>query len=140
VRIPAGFCGVYGFRPSYNRIPYGGCVNSLEGEDSVLSVLGPLCNTLDGIKTFFKAVISKQPWQKDPLVIRKRWSDEEYSLIDHGNGEKLCFAIMWDNGLIVPHPPVRRGLEITKNALLAAGHQGTHFRSCVHLHSLMRDK
>jgi amidase len=106
----------------------------------VLSVLGPLCNTLDGIKTFFKAVISKQPWQKDPLVIRKRWSDEEYSLIDHGNGEKLCFAIMWDNGLIVPHPPVRRGLEITKNALLAAGHQGTHFRSCVHLHSLMRDK
>ncbi|KAJ7492390.1 general amidase [Mycena latifolia] len=123
VRIPAGFCGVYGFRPSYNRIPYAGCVNSLEGEDSVLSVLGPLSNTLDGIKTFFKAVISQQPWLKDPLVIRKRWSEDEYNLIDHGKGEKLCFAIMWDNGVIVPHPPVRRGLEITKNALLAAGHQ-----------------
>ncbi|KAJ7675379.1 general amidase [Mycena rosella] len=124
VRIPAGFCGVYGFRPSYNRVPYAGCVNSLEGQDSILSVLGPLSNTLDGIKTFFKAVMSAQPWLKDPMVIRKRWSDEEYNLMDHGNGvKKLCFAIMWDDAVIMPHPPVRRGLEITKNALLAAGHQ-----------------
>ncbi|KAJ7193376.1 general amidase [Mycena pura] len=123
IRIPSGFCGVYGLRPSYNRIPYAGCVNSLEGEDSILSVLGPLCNTLDGITTFFKAILSKQPWLKDPLVIRKRWSEDEYNLIDHGNGQKLCFAIMWDNGVIVPDPPVRRGLEITKRALLAAGHQ-----------------
>ncbi|KAJ7751252.1 amidase signature domain-containing protein, partial [Mycena maculata] len=124
VRIPSGFCGVYGFRPSYNRVPYAGCVNSLEGgEDSILSVLGPLSNSIDGIKTFFKAVISEQPWLKDPLVIRKKWSEEEYGLIDHGCGEKLCFAIMWNNGVIVPDPPVKRGLAITKNALLAAGHQ-----------------
>ncbi|KAJ6575357.1 general amidase [Mycena capillaripes] len=122
VRIPAGLCGVYGFRPSYNRIPYAGCVNSMEGNDSVLSVLGPLSNTLDGLKTFVQAVLSKEPWSKDPLVIRKRWSNEEYNLLDHGNGKKLCFAIMWDNGIIVPHPPVKRGLEITKKALLAAGH------------------
>ncbi|KAJ7897097.1 general amidase [Mycena olivaceomarginata] len=123
IRIPAGFCGVYGFRPSYNRIPYAGCVNTMEGGDSILSVLGPLSNSLDGIKTFFKAVTSKEPWLKDPMVIRKRWSEEEYNLIDHGNGKNLCFAIMWDNELIVPHPPVRRGLEITKAALLAAGHR-----------------
>ncbi|KAJ6621105.1 general amidase [Mycena sp. CBHHK59/15] len=123
VRIPAGFCGVYGFRPSTGRIPYAGCVNSMEGQDSVLSVLGPLSNTLDGIKTFFKAVIGEQPWLKDPLVVRKRWNEDEYNLLDHGKGEKLCFAIMWDNGVVVPHPPVRRGLEMTKSALVAAGHQ-----------------
>ncbi|KAF7352312.1 Amidase domain-containing protein [Mycena venus] len=123
IRIPSAFCGVYGFRPSYNRIPYAGCVNSLEGQDSILSVLGPLSNSLDGIKTFFKAVFSKEPWQKDPMIIRKRWSDEEYNLIHHGNGKKLCFAIMWHNEEIVPHPPIRRGLEMTKNALLAAGHE-----------------
>ncbi|KAF7339266.1 Amidase domain-containing protein [Mycena sanguinolenta] len=123
IRIPAGFCGVYGFRPSYNRIPFAGSVNSLDGQDSVVSVLGPLSNTLDGLQIFFKAVLSKEPWKKDPLVIRKRWSDEEYNLIDHGNGKKLCFAIMWDNGIVAPHPPIRRGLQMTKDALLAAGHQ-----------------
>jgi len=76
-----------------------------------------------GSQHFSKRVLSKQPWLKDPLVIRKRWSEDEYNLIDHGNGQKLCFAIMWDNGVIVPDPPVRRGLEITKRALLAAGHR-----------------
>ncbi|KAJ6520067.1 general amidase [Mycena sanguinolenta] len=123
IRIPAALCGVYGFRPSYNRIPYAGCVNSMEGQDSVLSVLGPLSSTLDGLQIFFKAVISKEPWQMDPMTIRKRWSEEEYNLIDHGNGQKLCFAIIWDNGLVVPHPPIRRGLEMTRDALVAAGHQ-----------------
>ncbi|KAJ7040376.1 general amidase [Mycena alexandri] len=123
VRIPAAFCGIYGFRPSYNRIPYAGCANSMVGQDSVLSVLGPLSNTLDGIKTFYKAVLSERPWLKDAMVIRKPWSEEEYKLVEHGNGGKLCFAIMWDDGVIAPHPPIRRGLEITKNALLAAGHQ-----------------
>ncbi|KAJ7887502.1 general amidase [Mycena olivaceomarginata] len=113
IRIPAGYCGLYGFR----------CVNTMEGGDSVLSVLGPLSNTLDGIKIFFKAVMSKEPWLKDPMVIRKRWSEEEYNLADHGNGKNLCFAIMWDNAVVVPDPPVRRGLEITKAALLAAGHR-----------------
>jgi amidase len=97
----------------------------MEGGDSILSVLGPLSNTLDGIKIFFKAVMSKEPWLKDPMVIRKRWSEEEYNLADHGNGKNLCFAIMWDNEVVVPDPPVRRGLEITKAALLAAGHRGT---------------
>ncbi|KAF8215973.1 general amidase [Mycena galopus ATCC 62051] len=115
IRLPAGFCGVYGFKPSYHRLPIlGACINSMEGQESIVSVLGPLSNSLDGIKTFFKA---------DALTIRKRWSDEEYNLIDHGNGEKLCFAIMWDNGAVVPHPPVRRGLEMCRDALLAAGHQ-----------------
>ncbi|KAK7038032.1 amidase domain-containing protein [Favolaschia claudopus] len=124
IRIPSAFCGVYGFRPSSNRIPYAGCVNTLEGEDSILSVLGPLSNSLDGIKSFYKGVLSKEPWHQDSLVVRKRWSEEEYNLIDHGNrAEKLCFAIMWDNGLVAPHPPIRRGLEMTKKALLAAGHQ-----------------
>ncbi|KAJ7631228.1 general amidase [Roridomyces roridus] len=123
IRIPSAFCGVYGFRPSFHRVPYAGCVNSLEGEDAVVSVLGPHCNSLDGIKLFYKSVLSKDPWLKDPLVIRKRWSEEEYNLVDHGNGGQLCFAIMWDNGLVVPDPPIKRGLEMTKNALLAAGHK-----------------
>ncbi|KAJ7786557.1 amidase signature domain-containing protein [Mycena metata] len=114
VRIPAAFCGIYGFRSSYNRIPYAGCANSMEGQDSVHSVLGPMSNTLDGIKTFYKAVSSERPWLKDAMVIRKPWSEEEYKLVDHGNGGKLCFAIMWDDGVIAPHPPIRRGLEITK--------------------------
>ncbi|KAJ3760549.1 general amidase [Lentinula raphanica] len=141
IRIPAAFCGTYGLRPSYGRVPYAGCVNSLEGQDSVPSVLGPFSNSLAGIKTFMKTVIDAQPWLKDPLAVRKRWSDDEYNLADHGNGENLCFAIMWDDGIIVPHPPIIRGLEMVKKALLDAGHKVIDWKPSKHaeMHKCLGD-
>ncbi len=71
-----------------------------------------------------ESVVQTQPWKRDPPTVPKPWSDEEYRLINHGGGKKLCFGIMWDDGVIVPHPPIIRGLEIVKQALLKAGHSG----------------
>lgn len=124
IRIPSAFNGLYGLRPSYGRVPYAGCTNSMEGQDSIPSVLGPISTSLTGVKLFMQSVIAGQPWLKDPFAVRKRWDDEEYNLIEHGGGKQLCFGILWDDGATVPHPPVIRGLEETKAALLAAGHKG----------------
>lgn len=72
-----------------------------------------------------KSVADKKPWLSDSLTVRKPRNEEEYNLIDHGGkGGKLCFAIMWDDQFVRPHPPVLRGLIETKKALLAAGHSG----------------
>ncbi|KAF8195207.1 hypothetical protein K438DRAFT_1760877 [Mycena galopus ATCC 62051] len=108
--------------------PSGWVVMSEGCQETIVGVLGSLSNSLDGVKTSYKAVLSKQPEKKDPLTTRKRRNGEEYNLIDHGNGEKLCFAIMGDNGAVAPHPPVRRGLEMCRDARLAAGHQR---RNCI---------
>ena len=124
MRIPAAFCGVYGLRPSYGRVPYGGAANSLEGQDSVLSVLGPITSSISGLKTFMEAVIKAKPWIKDPLAVRKKWDEDEYQLKDRDNGRKLCFAIMWDDGVCVPHPPITRALKRVQAALATAGHNG----------------
>lgn len=94
------------------------------GQDSLPSVLGPICNSLSGIKIFVKAVVDQKPWLKDPLAAKKKWDDDEYSLADREGGKQLCFGILWDDGVIVPHPPITRALEMTKKALLAAGHKG----------------
>jgi len=122
VRIPSAFNGLYGLRPSFGRVPYAGAVNSMQGQDSVPSVFGPISNSMSGIKAFLQAIISTQPWLKDPLAIRKKWDDEAYALSEHGGGKKLCFGILWSDGITVPHPPVTRALEMTKAALEAAGH------------------
>ena len=125
--------GTYGFRPSYGRLPYAGGVNSMEGQDSLLSVLGPLSNSLNGIKTLVKAVSDAKPWLRDPLARRKKWDEEGYALAEHGGGQNLCFGILWDDGYVVPHPPVLRALEMTKAALLAAGHKGPSRASLMNL-------
>ncbi|KAG7098972.1 hypothetical protein E1B28_000859 [Marasmius oreades] len=123
VRIPSAFCGIYGLRPSTGRIPYSGCANSIEGQDSLLSVLGPMSNSIAGLRLFMKTVVNAKPWTKDPLGACKRWSEEEYQLADHGGGKQLCFAVLWDDGIVAPHPPILRGLEMTKEALIRAGHK-----------------
>ena len=69
--------------------------------------------------------MNSAPWDRDPLVVRKPWDERAYALEDHGGrGGRLCFAIMWDNGIIKPSPPVSRALEMTKSALERAGHKG----------------
>lgn len=84
-----------------------------------------MTNSLSGIKDFMTAVIAERPWNLDPMVIRKPWSEEEWDLRDHGGaGTQLCFAIMWDNGVVRPHPPLVRAMHITKAALEKAGHKG----------------
>jgi len=123
VRIPAEFSGIYSLRPSYNRLPYEGAANSLEGQEAISSVIGPMAPHVSCLKTFTKAVLDAKPWNKDPLVARKPWSEAEYQLAEHGGpGAKLCFAVMADNGVVRPHPPVRRALKMVADALREAGH------------------
>lgn len=87
-----------------------------------------MANSMSGVIDFTKAVIDTKPWHKDPLVVRKPWNDAEWNLEEHGGvGAQLCFAIMWDNGVVRPHPPLVRAMKITKEALEKAGHKGNHY-------------
>ncbi|KAF8591861.1 general amidase [Ramaria rubella] len=122
IRIPAHFNGVYGFRPSFHRLPYRGALNTLEGQDSLPSVLGPLSPSFAGVKLFMKAIIDAKPWRRDPLAINKPWDQRGYELTEHGHGRKLVFGIIWNDGVVVPHPPVVRALAMTREALVSAGH------------------
>ncbi|KAH9949475.1 general amidase [Amylocystis lapponica] len=133
VRIPSAFCGLYSLRPSYERLPYCGALNAQQGQESVSSTLGPMANSLAAVKVFVKAVIDAKPWRRDPLAVRKDWSDREYALAEHGTGRKMCFAIMWHNGVIKPQPPILRGMQVVKKALEAAGHTVIDWENHRHL-------
>ncbi|GAA6063241.1 hypothetical protein JCM10212_000343 [Sporobolomyces blumeae] len=122
IRIPSAFNGVYGLRPSYNRIPYGGATNSMEGFEAIPSVLGPISTTIDGLKTFFRAVVDAEPWRYDPFALHVPWRQGMYDLEEHNGGKALCFGLMSSDGVVKPTPPVLRGLEMVKAALEAQGH------------------
>ncbi|KAL1408748.1 hypothetical protein Q8F55_005561 [Vanrija albida] len=122
VRIPAGHCGLYAFRPSYGRVPYEGTCNSQEGQDSIRSVLGPMSTSLAPLRTLFKAVLDGAPWRLDPQVLRQPWSASGAALAEHGGGERLVFGMLLDDGVVRPVPPYARAMAETAAALEAAGH------------------
>jgi hypothetical protein len=121
---PTSFPSDMASRPSAFTAP-ASPADRLPGQEIVRSVLGPLTTSLDGLKLFVQSILAASPWEYDPWTPRMPWSHEAYSLRDHGGeGGKLCFAIMWDDGVVKPVAPYTRALKETKKALLAAGHGG----------------
>ncbi|KAI9691188.1 MAG: Acetamidase [Bathelium mastoideum] len=128
IRIPAAFNGIFGLRPSAGRLPYEGMANSMDGQNSVLSVVGPLATSIGGLRLATKAILSQQPWLHDPLVHELPWRDEQekeiLNLVNSvGDGHKLAFGLLKHDGLVTPHPPVRRALDIAVGTLKRLGHE-----------------
>ncbi|KIW04342.1 uncharacterized protein PV09_04632 [Verruconis gallopava] len=118
IRIPAGFNGLYGLRPSTGRLPYEGMANSMDGQNSVLSVVGPLGTSVGGLKLIVESILSTKPWLQDPLVHEIPWRPEQLKL-----EEKLCFGVFYEDGIVGITPPVRRAIDTTVAALKKAGHE-----------------
>ncbi|KAI0825163.1 general amidase [Trametes gibbosa] len=132
IRVPSHFCGLYGFKPSSHRMPSYGMINSLDGQDSISTSVGPLTISLSGVTTFFRSMLAQEPWRYAPDTVAKPWSEDDYLLKNHGSGKKLCLGIMWDEGSVKPQPPVLRALSTVKKALEAAGHTVIEWKSLRH--------
>jgi amidase len=98
-------------------------MNSMAGQESVTSVLGPMSGSLSGLVTFTRAILDAKPWNYDPLVPRIPWNQHAYELAEHGRGSNLCFGILMHDEHTVPHPPILRALNMVKEALEKAGHR-----------------
>ena len=44
-----------------------------------------------------------------------------------GKGRKPVWGVMWWDGVVRPHPPMRRALEMTVDAMKKAGYEGAFF-------------
>lgn len=82
--------------------------------------------SLDGIELGFKALLSTQPWVNDPAVVPIPYRQEifdAYSARGSGAGARpLKIGVLWNDGMVEPHPPVRRGLKLLAEAVKNAGH------------------
>lgn len=116
LRIPAACTGIFTLRPSFGRFPTLKCRSGMSGQEAVQSVNGPLARSLDDIELEAKTVVAAQPWLQDPRVVPIPWRKVELP-------EKLKIAVMWNDGMVIPTPPVTRALKATVDKLKAAGHQ-----------------
>lgn len=72
VRLPSGFCGLYGFKPSAKRMSMRGHQSALAGVDMVPTTCGPLSRSLDTIELWLEVVTSEpRLWALDHNVSKK---------------------------------------------------------------------
>ncbi|RFU26246.1 hypothetical protein B7463_g10088, partial [Scytalidium lignicola] len=127
IRIPAAFNGLCGIKPSSGRFPYEGLANSMDGQNTVLSVVGPLSTSVRSLRLIIKAILSQKPWLHDPLVAEIPWRDEQeqavLDIIKSSSGEHLAFGVIRTDGIVQPQPPVLRAIEIVVETVRRLGHK-----------------
>ncbi|KZF26180.1 amidase [Xylona heveae TC161] len=112
IRSPAANNGAYGFRPSTYRLPTGGYASAMPGADSIVGVVGPLSNSLEGIELFMQTVIDAQPWLKEPSLVPLPWKQPDPNwFTDHSGKFKIKVGVLWTDEVVKPHPPVLRALK-----------------------------
>ena len=117
IRSPAANNGIYGFRPTTHRLPVSGVFRELLGNEQIICVVGPLSTSLGGIKLFMKTLLDAQPWLQEPSLVPLPWRDATQHT---PRGSKLKVGVMWDDGVVKPHPPIARALRETVAKLSAA--------------------
>ncbi|RAQ66178.1 general amidase-B [Aspergillus flavus] len=118
IRIPSLCCGVYGFKPTADRIPFGGQVSgAIEGVPGIKPAAGPLAQSLDDIELFMSTVLKAEPWRYDVTTIGSPWVSalKQPSL--------LTIGILGEDPDFPMHPPVRRAMESAIAALATKGHR-----------------
>lgn len=133
IRIPAAFNGLCGLRPSSGRFPYEGVANSMEGQNTILSVIGPLAPAPDGLRLLAKSILGQEPWLYDPLCHEMPWrSDEEAAILEKSRTKGLSFGILKHDGVVTPHPPVRRAIQSVAEAMERLGHTTVEWKPPAH--------
>lgn len=133
IRVPASFNGIFGLRPSTGRLPYEGVANSMDGQNTILSVVGPMATTARSLKLIFKAILEQSPWNHDPLVLELPWRssvERNLQVCINGNPSTLTFAIMHDDGVVKSQPPVQRAIKLIEKTLRNKSHQVS--KNCLH--------
>ncbi|KAI0778712.1 amidase [Trametes elegans] len=120
IRIPAAYMGLYGLKGSVGRMPHAGLLGTHDGMDAIVGALGPLATSARDLALFCRTVLAAAPWLAEPSVVELPWRQ------DVADGAelppRLSVAILWDDGVVTPHPPILDALKRVRDALLAAGH------------------
>lgn len=113
IRWPAMCQGQYGFKGTSKRLPTKGGLAFMHGNKSIPACYGPMSRDLESSIEVARFLIQCEPWKFDPELSGQQWNNEP---LDKDN-KKIRIGVLEHDGVVTPHPPVRRALEIAKKKL-----------------------
>ncbi|KIW14421.1 hypothetical protein PV08_07204 [Exophiala spinifera] len=116
IRIPAFCCGTYGFKPSVNRIPFGGQVSPVaDGLPGIMPVAGPLAHSPRDLRLFLETVIQSKPWDFDYTALAIPWHPVP-------EPKSLTIGVVLQCPTWKITPPMLRTMKTAVEKLKQAGH------------------
>ncbi|RDW85833.1 general amidase-like protein [Coleophoma crateriformis] len=120
IRIPAMCNGLYGIKPSAQRVPYVGQENGARPGAAKIALpasAGPITASLRDCELLLRVVADAQPWERDPAVAYGSW-EEQGSIKER---KRPLLGVIRTDNLIGPLPPVSKVIDETMERLRDAG-------------------
>ncbi|UNI18404.1 Amidase [Purpureocillium takamizusanense] len=118
IRAPATFNGLYGIRPTSERIPRSGLLTVVYGQISIKVSCGPTCHSMGDVKLVTKLLLTHRDYiGVDPTAAPVAWQDKVEVQ------DSLVFGVLRTDGCVTPQPPVARALDELVKSVKAAGHR-----------------
>ncbi len=155
VRIPAHYCGIFGFKPTPQRFTHHGTTaprpRNIDGQQLVKATAGPLAHTASDLVAVVRAWLQPQMWRSDPTVAPVPFNEALFmgaatkvadtvtpspsagasaggSSSGSGSGSKrLRVGFYVHDGWAAPAPTAARAVAEAVAALRAAGHECVPF-------------
>lgn len=118
IRAPAAFTGLYGIRPSADRVPKRGMKSVEGGQLNIRVSCGPVCHSMADLKLLTRVLTDWDQARYDTAAMPVPWREVDKS------SEKLTFGLWEFDGVVMPHPPILRAMRQTAERLVAEGHEG----------------
>ncbi|KAF2811783.1 amidase [Mytilinidion resinicola] len=118
IRLPALCNGVFGFKPTAQRIPFARTTppGRLGSPSTIYPVIGPEAHSIRDMHLFLKTVIDNDPWELDENVLAVPWR----TLTPPSRPIRLGLII--EDPSFPLHPPIQRALQSAATAIKEAGH------------------
>ncbi|WKT46615.1 hypothetical protein QSH57_011489 [Fusarium oxysporum f. sp. vasinfectum] len=124
-----GSLGVLGQIWVSSRLPYGGVPVSTDGQEHVPSSIGPLARSLSTIYHLTKEITLQEPWKQDCRCVPIPWRQSQYDMTVNS---KLTIGVLYDDGVVKPHPSIVRVIAQAAAALAADGHELVMWKPDLH--------
>ena len=130
IRIPAVLCGIYGFKPTVDRLSTKGIavprLNNENGQQAVRSAPGPMGHSVADLETIMSVLCTDAlMYTEDVALPPVPWDGSQYTAV--ASSKSLKFGYYISDGWFEPAPACKRAVEETVSALKAAGHEVIEF-------------